>query len=140
MTAEKHLQQVEELYRTKTTAEIAAIFGTTPANMRSLVSRYGIRDPKQKEKEKNRRLALKFFHKGWSYADIAEQLEKSIAAVRMIIKRAQPKKREWVQGVLFEVPAIGEPKQAPKMRVVHVREQMDPAQLSLFDIKLLLAA
>ncbi len=112
--------------------EIAAMEGVKPDYIRRVFCKHGIKDPHGEQRGKNRRLALKFRGWGWTHREIAEQLEMSPDAVRMMLRRMRGKR--WVQLSLWPEDAFRvQPKPSKGSQVMRVVHRQDPNQLSLFE-------
>lgn len=128
-----HIHQAAQLWHTMSVPQMAPMFNVTPDCLRQNLHRYGYADPKDR-RDKDRELAVKYRERfGWSTAEIAEQLDRSLSFVRKALRDV----REWIQLSLwpssdFRIGAIKKLfRRAAKAVPMH-REQRDPMQLELF--------
>lgn len=129
MTHEQ-IERAEVMWRTMTCREIAPLFGVTPECLRQNFHRWGIKDPKDR-RAKDRELAIRFrYTKGWTTAEIAEQICRSAKFVRTALRDMARR----LQLCLWPMEAFRV--ERPRMRVVHrsTERVCDCRQLELFSV------
>lgn len=92
MIALLNLESIAGMWASMTSRELAHLLGMTPVALRSRMSRHGVRCPRSIEAERRRRVILKLHRMGWGAAAIADQMESTPIAVRMVIRRASMSK------------------------------------------------